>query len=259
MPSSCGRQVCRSQRRATAIRSRRKAGSIRSVQKKPSHRRAALSDGADRSFCDWAALAPPPLSWLAAAVFQRTLRSRLSSRLGPGLGCAESGFCMSFDPDSAMYPASQGAEAALMMRSEAEGAAEPSLSPPPLNGPNPAAADWRLDAATLQPVPRRGRGSCLAWVGAAGRLAIGARTTLEGLFSHPLDPGLAPKTTTVASSPMAKGVQAVWASRAADCGSMGAAGQQVVSTGNSVAVRLIRRRADLETDLIELRTKTSQN
>jgi hypothetical protein len=111
-----------------------------------------------------------------------------------------------------MYPASQGAEAALLMRSEAEGAAEPSLSAP-LNGPNPAAAGWRLDAATLQPVPRRGRGSCLAWVGAAGRLATGATTTLESLFSHPLDPCLAPKTTTAASSPMAGRVQVGWPSR----------------------------------------------
>jgi hypothetical protein len=56
-------------------------------QKNPLHRRAALSDSADRPFCDWAALAPPPLSWLAAEVFQRTPKTLRTSLSVIGLRC----------------------------------------------------------------------------------------------------------------------------------------------------------------------------
>jgi hypothetical protein len=46
--------------RRARSRSPRPPGRIRCLQKNPSPRRAALSDSADRPFCDWAALAPLP-------------------------------------------------------------------------------------------------------------------------------------------------------------------------------------------------------
>lgn len=44
-----------------------------------------------------------------------SIRSLPNTRLGPGLGRAESGCGVRLDPDSAMYPASQGPEAALLI------------------------------------------------------------------------------------------------------------------------------------------------
>lgn len=50
---------------------------VRRLLNIPPHRRAALSGGPEQPSCDWGGLARPPLRWLAAEVFQQTLRRLL--------------------------------------------------------------------------------------------------------------------------------------------------------------------------------------
>jgi hypothetical protein len=53
---------------------------MRSSLKNPSHRRTEVSAAAQKPLCDWAALAPSPPGWLAAAVLQQPPGEALDNR-----------------------------------------------------------------------------------------------------------------------------------------------------------------------------------
>jgi hypothetical protein len=79
----------------------------------------------------------------ASALPPGSMSSRLSTRSGPGLGRAKSGFCVSLAQDSAMHAASQGPEAALPIRPGAPTGAAAGVSRGSLRSSldNSAAAD----------------------------------------------------------------------------------------------------------------------